>query len=87
MKNIVCCKDYMENLQRNDRRQVLHCICQSKLPIKGELNPIIERSFQKELLAYRGGFTVKIMKRKLHGPLLARAPYLHGPLPRPWEGP
>jgi hypothetical protein len=39
-----------------------------------ELNPIIERSFQKELLALRGGFTVKIMKLKLQGPSLARAP-------------
>jgi len=33
MKNIVCSTDYMENLQRNDRRQVLHYIYQGKLPI------------------------------------------------------
>jgi hypothetical protein len=37
-----------------------------------ELRPTIERSFQKELLASRGGFTLKIMK--LQGPSLARAP-------------
>jgi len=41
----------------------------------GELSPLIERSFQKELLASRGGFTVKIMKLKFQGPSLVRAPY------------
>ena len=39
-----------------------------------ELSPLIERSFQKELLVSRGGFTVKIMKLKLQGPSLVRAP-------------
>ena len=39
-----------------------------------ELRSTIERSFHKELLASRGGFTVKIMKLKLQGPSLSRAP-------------
>jgi len=39
-----------------------------------ELRPIIERSFQKELLASKGGFTVKKTKLQLQGLSLARAP-------------
>jgi hypothetical protein len=46
----------------------------NSLLISEELSPIVERSFQKELLASRGGFTVKIMKLKLKGPSLAQAP-------------
>jgi hypothetical protein len=51
MKNIVCCKDYMENPHRNDRRFVrVNSLLKSE-----ELRPIIERSFQKELLASNPG--------------------------------
>jgi hypothetical protein len=37
--------------------------------------------FSAPLLLPRGGFTVKLMS------LSFRIPHLHGPLPRPWEGP